>query len=101
MIFPSYTASSSRNKEILKLIKAYIITSLTIWTNFNPLVAWEGWILIPPLYIDLSFKDNIRRKHLTRGINILNRSNLFPIAWLYKRCFPIDISSSYYFSSSY
>lgn len=56
---------SSRNKEIFKLVKAYLISSLSIRTNFNPTIAWEHDILILTLYMDFSFEDDAWRKRLT------------------------------------
>jgi hypothetical protein len=94
-------ASSSGNKEILKPVKAYLISSPSIRTNFNSLIMWELLILIPTLYMDLSFEDNAWRKRPSSRVDTFNRSNLFLIAWLYERAFAIVISSSNYLSSSY
>jgi hypothetical protein len=71
-IFSSRTTRSKRNKDVFKPAKAYFISSLSIRTNFNLTIARELYIFIPALYIDLSFKDNIWRKHLASRINIFN-----------------------------
>ena len=39
LIFTSCPASSSRNKEILKLTNTYLISSPSIRTNFNFLIV--------------------------------------------------------------
>ena len=86
---------------MLKLAKAYLISSLSIRTNFNSLIAWKIRILILTLYMDLLFKNNIQRKCLSSRIDVFNRSNLFSISQLYKRCSSIVIRSSNYSYSSY
>jgi sialic acid synthase SpsE len=68
-IFSSRTTRSKRNKDVFKLTKAYFVSSLSIRTNFNLTIAWELYIFIPALYIDLSFEDNAWRKHLASRIN--------------------------------
>ena len=86
---------------MLKLVKAYLISSLSIGTNFNSLIIQKIRILILTLYMDLFFENNIQRKCLSSRIDVFNRSNLFLIFQLYKRYSSIVIYSSNYLCSSY
>lgn len=63
---------SNRNEDIFQPVKAYLISSLSIRTNFNPAIVWELYIFIPALYMDLSFEDNAWRKRLAGRIDTFN-----------------------------
>jgi hypothetical protein len=49
--------------------------------------------------MNLPLEDYISRKHPASGINIFNRCNPFPIAWLNKMRLPRHISLCNYLSS--